>query len=325
MQQTRKPTISVVIAASHAERFFGEALDSILAQTRPADEIVVIDDGSRDGTVRELERYSGRIRLIRQQNSGYPTTMNRAIAQAGGEYVALCGADDVWEPQKLEWQEQAIVESPQAEIFFGHALAFGSIEAELPRPAGEGLLTARALRTSLLRQNVIATPFVVMRRELFDRVGWFEEDTIGDDYDYWFRCLRAGVRFYYDPRLLGRYRRHDSNVTKDGVLLYRTMNEVRMRYADDFEDRRLLGRALAIDHFKVARMLLDGGRPGEARGEFRSAAARLRDEPGTGLRALVWLALLALPERARLRAGSLLVGVSRSIDAARGTSRPVSS
>jgi glycosyltransferase involved in cell wall biosynthesis len=323
--QKPKPTISVVIAAYQAESFIAEALGSIVAQTRQPDEILVIDDGSSDATVREIESFGERIRLIRQSNHGYQATMNRAIAEASGDYVALCGADDIWEPQKLGWQEQAIRAHPEAEVFFGHALAFGSTEAELPRPPGEGVLDAAALRSSLLRQNVIATPFIVMRRSLFERLGWFEEDFVGDDYDYWFRCLSAGVRFYYDPRLLGHYRRHDGNITKDAVRLYRAMNTVRLRYADTVEDRRLLGRALAIDYFKIARMLLDEGRLEEARLEFRRALGCLRADPATAARALVWLGILGLPRGLRERSGRILVGLSRSIDAVRGTRRPVSS
>ena len=251
--------------------------------------------------------------------------MNRAIAQARGDYVALCGADDVWAPQKLAWQEQAIVAHPEVDVFFGHATAFGAAAGDLARPTGEGVLEQSALCDDLVRCQVIATPFIVMRRSLFDRVGWFEENFKGDDYDYWFRCLRQGVRFYYDPRLLGSYRRHAGNLTNDAIGLWQAMNVVRERDADLIAaltaEPRLYGQVLATDHFRIARMLGEAGRIDEARDEFRAALRHGRDAPATAARALAWLAILGLPAGLRDASGAVLVAVSRGLDSLLGRER----
>ena len=309
-----RPSISAVIAAYQADRFIAEALTSILEQTRPPDEIIVVNDGSTDGTAGELARFGHRIRVVDQSNRGYQAAMNRAISEARGEYVALCGADDVWEPSKLEWQEEAIRAHPEGDIFFGHAIAFGFLSGDLARPAGQGLLAAAALRDSLVRHNVIATPFIVMRRALFAELGPFIENFAGDDYEYWFRCLRAGARFYYDPRASGHYRRHDGNLTTDTVGLYRAMNRVRLENADLIDDRALLATALATDFFRVGRLLVDAGRPDEALQEFSRASRYVRYAPDTSLRSLAWLAVLTLPPSARERIGRCLVGSSRALD-----------
>lgn len=314
MSDTTRPSITAVVAAYQAERFIVEALESILNQTRPPDEVVVIDDGSTDGTARKLKRFTDRIRIIRQSNRGYQAAINRAIVEAKSEFVALCGADDIWEPHKLEWQEHAMKAHPDVDVFFGHAVAFGRISVDLARPPQQGVLPTSVLRDALLRHNVIATPFIVMRRDLFERLGPFVENFEGDDYDYWFRCLRAGARFYYDPRVLGHYRRHDSNLTNDAVGLYRAMNMVRCKNADLVEDRRLLGSVLATDFFRVGRMLVDDGRPREARQEFRRALRHTFSAPSTGARALAWLAVLSLPRGPRERSGQALVGFSRALD-----------
>jgi glycosyltransferase involved in cell wall biosynthesis len=315
------PSISAVVAAYQAERFIGEALESILTQTRPPDEVVVVDDGSTDGTARELERFADRVRVVRQPNRGYQAAMNRAVGEARGDYVALCGADDIWELRKLEWQEEAIGAHPEVDVFFGHAVAFGRISVDLARPPGRGVLPTSVLRDALVRENVIATPFIVVRRALFERLGPFVENFKGDDYEYWFRCLNAGARFYYDPRVLGRYRRHDGNLTNDAIGLYRAMNLVRLENAALIEDRRLLRSVLTTDFFRVGRLLVDDGRPGEARQEFRRALRYAFSAPSTSARALAWLAVLSLPRGPRERSGRTLVRFSRALDGLRGARR----
>src|ERR1700722_5116977 len=145
MNDQPSPTISVVIAAYQAESFIAEALDSILGQTCPPDEVVVVDDGSTDTTPQILAGYGDRIRVVRQENAGYPVAMNRAIQESTGDFVAPCGADDVWEPRKLEWQQQALIAHPEAGVLFGHAVFFGHVERDHERPTGSGLLDTQSL------------------------------------------------------------------------------------------------------------------------------------------------------------------------------------
>src|SRR5271167_1903712 len=209
MSDRTGPTISAVVTAYQAERWIAETLESILGQTRPPDEVVVVDDGSTDGTATELERFANRIRVIRQPNGGYQAGMNRAIHEARGDFVALCGADDTWEPRKLEWQEEAIREHPQVDVFSAHAVFFGRFEAEHARPPVGGAIDGVDMRESLFRVCWISTSSVVVRRALFERMGPFMEHFMCEDWHYWMQCLRAGVRFFYDPRLMVGYRQHD--------------------------------------------------------------------------------------------------------------------
>jgi glycosyltransferase involved in cell wall biosynthesis len=246
MELQTEPSISAVIAAYEAEEWIGEALDSILGQSRPPNEVVVVDDGSTDGTARELERYAGRIKVVRQENRGCPAAFNTAFAQASGDFVALCGADDVWAPRKLEWQAEAIAAHPQADVFFGHAVLIGRIEAEYRCPPGIGLLNGGALRDALFRECVVCTPSVTIRRSLFEKLGPFIEDFGADDYEYWFRCLRAGALFYYDPRPLLKWRRHGKDLTGRTGWTEECAREVREWYADDAAGRAAAGGASAM-------------------------------------------------------------------------------
>ena len=248
----RRPTITVAVPAYNAERWIGEALAAVLAQTDPPDEVVVVDDGSTDGTVGEVERFGASVRLVRQANGGCPAAFNRAFAEARGDYVALCPADDVWEPRKLEWQREALAAHPEIDVAFGAARTFGLSEADFRRPPADGLLDRAALTRAMYERNVVADPGAVVRRALHERLGGFR-DLIGEDYEFWMRALRAGAVFWYDPRLLVRLRAHGGNLSAQALAIWRTNLRVHREFAPDVRDPALVARALARDVWSVAR------------------------------------------------------------------------
>jgi glycosyltransferase involved in cell wall biosynthesis len=311
------PTITAVVAAYNAEAWIAETLDAILGQTRPPDEVVVVDDGSTDATAEILEGYADRVRLVQRANGGCPAAFNTAFANATGDYVAMCGADDIWEPRKLEWQAQALAEHPELDVLFGGAEFFGLTDGSYASPPGVGVLDGGALRDALYRENVIAAPTIMIRRSLFERLGPFVEKFGADDLEYWMRCLRDGAVFYYDPRVVLRYRRHDSNLSTKLLWMRECSHDVHRWYADQMEDRTIVRDVLSQDLFKIGRHLVDEGRPREARAAFRGS---LRHKPSA--RALAWALVLGLPEGVRRRAGDALVRLSRTLAARRSAAEP---
>jgi glycosyltransferase involved in cell wall biosynthesis len=310
MSAVRKPTISAVVAAYQAQDWIGEALDAILGQTRVPDEVIVVDDGSTDGTAAALTRFGGRIRVIGQENRGCPGAFNTAFAAACGDFVAMCGADDVWAPQKLELQTRAMQAHPEADVLCAHAHLIGRIEAEHSRPPGVGMLDSTALREALYRHCCICASSVLIRRELFERQGPFIEDFAADDYEYWFRCLAAGARFFYDPRPLVCWRQHDHNLTLRTDWMDECCEQVRERYGAGVCDR-----AIAEHLFRRARGQVEQGEPRKARELFvRSLRHGLRRPAPAELRTLAWIAILALPAGPRERSGRTLVSLSRRAD-----------
>jgi glycosyltransferase involved in cell wall biosynthesis len=306
------PSISAVIAAYQAEEWIAEAIDSILGQTRPPSEVVVVDDGSTDRTAVILQSYGDRVRLLRQGNAGYPMAMNRAIRESVGAFVAPCGADDLWEPPKLEWQAEALARHPEIGVMFGHAVFFGSgireTERDHVRPTGSGLLDSQTLCRDLFRTNPINMPSALIDRRLFGRLGWFTDRFLADDFEFFFRCLRAGVDFYYEPRTLVRYRRHDDNITKNRSEVLEATHLVRSRNRDLLADERLAAEAMTEDLFRIGRAHVDEGNSAQARNAIRRS---LRYPRGNTVystaRALVWIAILSLPSGRRASvAGALL-------------------
>jgi glycosyltransferase involved in cell wall biosynthesis len=315
----RLPRISVAIAAFNEERWLAETLESILAQTLPAHEVIVIDDGSTDGTRAVLEPYADRIRILSHPNRGLPATLNRCFAEATGDYVALCGGDDLWAAEKLRWQAEAIAAHPEVDVAFGHARLFGVFEGEFVRPPGTGVLDRRVLARRMYDRNVIAAPSAVIRRDLHARLEGFREDLPAEDYEFWLRALRAGAVFYYDPRLVLHYRRHGENMSMPGALrddrlrpLLEMNYTIHERYAELVSPGELR-QILAKDLCDLGRYLVEAGDRGEAR---RTLLRSLRRRPS--LRAVVWLALLGIPVVARQRVEQTVRAVQARVVASSG-------
>ena len=305
-------TVSVVVAAYQAEAWIEEALDSILIQTRQPDEVIVVDDGSTDGTSAKLEGYSDRVTIIRRGNGGCPAAFNTGFAAAQGDFVAMCGSDDIWEPNKLEWQMGTIRQHPEVDVLFGHAKLIGRIEGDHARPPATGLLDGMELRKALFGELSVCAPSVVIRRSLFDRLGPFVENFGADDYEYWLRCLRAGAQFYYDPRVVLLYRQHETNLSARRLWMDECCWEVLRQYKSDIDDRRLIDETLAPLLFRLGRGLVDDGRTAEARRAFLTALKHARGGSlSSNFRAALWVAVLCLPERAQGLAGRSFVWLRR--------------
>jgi glycosyltransferase involved in cell wall biosynthesis len=292
----------------NGERYVAEALTAILSQTHPADEVIVVDDGSTDGTQQELERFRGEIRVVKQGNLGVAGAMNRCFEESRCDYMAKCDADDVWELDKLERQVQTITSHPEIDIAFGGARFFGGSEGPRAPYAGEGILERRQLARRLYRANFVCSGTTMVRRRLHQRLGPFVEGLDCEDYDYWLRAVSAGAVFFYDPRVLINYRTHENQVSSNLLRMHRAEYVTHGWHAQLVEDRRLVREVKARDLSNIARELSDEDRPQEARAAFL-AALRQRLSP----RMLVWVLLLSMPDRLRRPLADGLVSIRRTL------------
>ncbi len=166
----KTPSVSVVVPAYNAERHVAETLSAVLSQSHSPDEVIVVDDGSTDGTADELARFRGEVRVLSQANRGAAGAHNTGFTAARGTYVARCDADDVWGPDKLERQLDVVRRHPEVDIALGAAWVFGREERLFAEPPGEGILDERAFRRTLYRANVVCASSALIRRDLFEKL-----------------------------------------------------------------------------------------------------------------------------------------------------------
>ena len=248
-----EPVISVIIPLYNKEREIEGTLRSVLAQTRQPDEIIVVDDGSTDGSAAKVEALRAPlVRLVRQPNAGECAARNRAIAEARGEYVALLDADDEWEPGFLEEIAALIGRYPGCGLYctgFRIVSHDGIFPAEGPATRG---VVANFFRDSAHRYIAIPSASCIPRR-VFDTIGGFPVGMkIAEDLYLWIEIARR-YRVCYTPERLVRYSRIAQNRSASGYTPERTDFSFEKLYNPDapeeereFIARAALGKALVL-------------------------------------------------------------------------------
>jgi teichuronic acid biosynthesis glycosyltransferase TuaG len=230
--------VSIIMPAYNAERYVADAVRSVLGQTCGDWELVVVDDGSKDGTaevVRGLAARDARIRLVERENGGQAAARNTGIRASHGTLVAFLDADDLWVGEKLELQLGALEETG-ADVLSSNGFVFlgddSSVEAyELATAPGR---TEGAEMFKLLYAfNRIQIQSVVVRRGWLEKVGLFDEDRRYqncEDYDLWLSLAAAGAVFYGMEEKLIKYRRHSTASTHEESNVLRPMVEVMKKH-----------------------------------------------------------------------------------------------
>ena len=195
----------MIVPAYNVERYLGEALESALAQTVPPAEVIVVDDGSTDGTRAVAESFAPRVVCVPQENAGPGPARNRGAALATGDFLAFLDADDVWEPDKLERQLAAFRADPGLELVFGHVREFVSPDLD---SAAAARLRPRA---GSLPGRFAGT--MVVRTGTFARVGPFSSARgVTETLDWLLRAQEANVREATVPECVVRRRLHGGNL-----------------------------------------------------------------------------------------------------------------
>lgn len=181
--------VSVVIPAHNAQWCVEKAIDSALNQGYPSCEVIVVNDGSTDGTASILARYRKRIRVIEQENTGLSRARNAGIGQALGEFVAFLDADDHWAPTKLERQVALLQAQPNIGFCSTETIAADEHGREVNRWCCP-VMSQSVLHTIFAQNAAVAGSgsSVLVRREVLDRVGLFDPALRSlEDIDMWMR------------------------------------------------------------------------------------------------------------------------------------------
>lgn len=235
------PSISVVIPVFNRGPLIGPTLDSVLNQTLAAGEILVVDDGSTDGSADWIEaHYRGRVRVIRQSNGGVARARNRGLEEARGDFLAFLDHDDLWRPDKLRAQSEALREHPGAGVVYcawdhfdqNGVLPPSDLRVWEPRwfDGQKPVDGQKRLREALLIGGFIVSMSVplVCTQALRD-VGGFDPSAVpSDDWDVWIR-LSQRVSFVGLRDKLVLYRQHEDQQSRGEASMERANRFVRWK------------------------------------------------------------------------------------------------
>ena len=200
-------TISVIVPLYNARAYVGAALESILGQSRPPEEIIVVDDGSTDGSSGVVAGYGPKVRLLTQEHRGPATALNCGLRAATGETIAFLDADDLWLREKLALQVPVLATDPSLDGVFGHLVQLLDEDAT---SAGRRFVVSDKPMVGTNRTTLL------VRRAALDRLGWFDETLGTSEFVPWFsRAAALGFRYRVMDDVVARRRIHLGNT---GVL-----------------------------------------------------------------------------------------------------------
>jgi glycosyltransferase involved in cell wall biosynthesis len=311
--ERRRVTFSVIVPVYNAAPLVGDALTSIVEQTRQADEIVVSDDGSTDALADALAPFGERIRVVRGPNAGPSAARNRAIAAATGEFVVTLDADDLFLPTRLEHLGDLAETRPDLDILATDAfLDVGELE-----PRRFNALTPFATddqRTAIMQRCFVVCPAV--RRSRLLAIGGFDESLrVGEDWELMIRLILAGATVGLVDEPLYRYRLRSDSLSASRIESLRSrvhlLESFRGRPGLPADERATLATEIAARTHAVLRAeaevaLRDGA---AARRASLTLALGPAASPRERLRALVWA---AAPKAAGTRMKSARKGLASS-------------
>ena len=299
-------TISVVVTTHNRAELVLETLASILAQSRPPLEVIVVDDGSTDATPQSLAPLaaSGRIRYVRQANAGLAAARNHGASLARGDYLAFIDDDDLWPADVLAWQAAHLDADPTLGVVLGTHTEFGDVPPgeRLPPTAGDAATSQPSWLAVFSSCPATSVGQVLMRRAVFEAAGGFRGEFWSvEDWDLW-------LRLFHDARVLRvrrtalHYRVHRHGMSKKIVRHVAAM----LHLFDDHLPRvparqRTLVRYLTYDNLvgafgpRVRARLREAARGGEWAAAREALALMLR------LEARLWRAALGVKARLLLR------------------------
>ena len=185
--------ISIIIPAYNARKTIEATLRSLTTQSHSDSEILLIDDGSSDGTADFVRKQFPHVHVIEQANAGPAAARNRGTREARGEWIAFLDADDAWLPWRLELQVDCLNRHPECGMLCGKTT---DLECEVALPPKDAAAREQLVRPLKLEDfafaNPVATSTVLLRREILESVGGFDESFRGpEDYDLWIRVANA--------------------------------------------------------------------------------------------------------------------------------------
>jgi glycosyltransferase involved in cell wall biosynthesis len=211
---------SVIVPTYNRLNLLTKAIESIRNQTYDGYEIIVVDDGSTDGTPDYLATAGNEVKWLRQENKGPAAARNLGAAKATGAYLAFLDSDDVWLPWVLATLHEVILQHKEPSLICVRTMEFEGSMPDIPR--NEFMTeSSRDFLETACSPSFVGSGALVVKRSVFERIGGFDERiTVGEDLDFFLRAgLESGFVRIVSPIMLA-YRRHMTNVSTSPLALY---------------------------------------------------------------------------------------------------------
>lgn len=224
------PKLSVIIPTYNRLPMLKEAVDSVLTQDFEDMELIIVDDGSTDGTAEEIKRYGGRVKFIQHsENKGVSTARNRGVLQARGKLIAFLDSDDLWVKGKLKIQAAFLDDNPHYSICYTDEIWIR--KGKRVNPMRKHAKYSGWIFEKCLPLCTISPSSVMMRKTLFSKVGLFDEALpVCEDYDLWLRVSARFPIFFINQKLIIKRGGHPDQLSQRswGNDRYRVMSLERL-------------------------------------------------------------------------------------------------
>lgn len=308
------PKASIIIPAYNAEEYIAETIQSILEQSFKDFELIIVDDGSTDGTAATIQTFDDpRIRYLHQANSGRPAApRNRAIRVAYGDIIFIFDSDDVMLPGKLQKTIERLAEVPTAGLAFtgfccidesGHVInpdflaPYHTLTGLPKQQVSEDsfLISAKDALKGLAASNYLGTSGVAIRREVFDHVGYFDEEVRNSDDFLMWQAVASQYDFLYIPGIYHQYRVRSGSISLRSIEerapgLIACIEKMKVYHQGDSGSLALLDRKIGRYYFEAGYSYFSQYRMPEARRSFLKAMKMRLDR-----RTLFYFSLSLLP------------------------------
>jgi alpha-1,3-rhamnosyltransferase len=227
-----KPLVSVIVPCYNHEKYIKESLLSILNQTYNNIQLIVIDDGSKDNSVDIIKSLQPTYNFIfeAQQNEGVSKTLNNAIKKyATGKYIAFLASDDYWELNKLEKQILFLEKNDTLGMVCGKARIVNNQSKIVGALETGNASMAFNFNNIALGKRMVAALTVVLKKDVLDKVGLFDEDLAIEDLDMWLRIAHIFPIGFMDEKL-AFYRQHDTNASSKVITMAKARSKILQKW-----------------------------------------------------------------------------------------------
>ena len=245
--------ISVVIPTFNRISLVARAIDSVLKQSLNPYEIIVVDDGSDDGTSEMIQNKYKSIKLIQQQSNGVSAARNNGIKHAKGDWIGLLDSDDEWTEKKLENQVDRLIKTPEYDFCHTNEIWIRNGVRVNQRKKHEkygGYIFDKCL--DICR---ISPSSVLFRKNILDHVGWFDDQLpVCEDYDLWLRITAEYRILFIDDPLIIKYGGHDDQLSHgvEGIEFFRIKSlENLLERSELSTDNRILSIQMIIKKYNI--------------------------------------------------------------------------